>query len=44
MLAPGSAGLEQVEVIRSRLASFESSLRTLGALDRQPPWALRDAV
>ena len=27
--APGGAGLEQAQVVRSRLASFESSLRTL---------------
>jgi hypothetical protein len=29
--APGGAGYEQAEVVRSRLASFESSLRALGA-------------
>jgi hypothetical protein len=29
--APGGAGLGQAEVVRSRLASFESSLRALGA-------------
>src|SRR5271157_4639654 len=32
--APGGASLEQAEVVRSRLASFESSLRALGAPDR----------
>jgi hypothetical protein len=32
--APGGAGLEQAEVVRSRLASFESSLRALSALDQ----------
>ena len=30
--APGGASLEQADVVRSRLASFESSLRALGAL------------
>jgi hypothetical protein len=29
--APGGAGLGQADVVRSRLASFESSLRALGA-------------
>ena len=29
--APGGASLEQADVVRSRLASFESSLRALGA-------------
>jgi len=29
--APGGAGYEQAGVVRSRLASFESSLRALGA-------------
>ena len=32
--APGGASLEQAEVVRSRLASFESSLRALGTPDR----------
>ena len=32
--APGGASPEQAEVVRSRLASFESSLRALGAPDR----------
>jgi len=32
----GGAGLEQAEVVRSRLASFESSLRALGAPERYP--------
>ena len=32
--APGGASLEQADVVRSRLASFESSLRALGAPDR----------
>ena len=35
--APGGASLEQAEVVRSRLASFESSLRALRALDRELP-------
>jgi hypothetical protein len=30
---PGGACLEQAEVVRSRLSSFESSLRALRALD-----------
>jgi hypothetical protein len=29
--APGGAGYEQAGVVRSRLASFESSLRTRGS-------------
>jgi hypothetical protein len=33
--APGGAGYEQAEVVRSRLASFESSLRALGAVGRE---------
>jgi hypothetical protein len=33
--APGGAGYEQADVIRSRLASFESSLRALGASGRE---------
>jgi hypothetical protein len=33
--APGGSGLEQAEVVRSRLASFESSLRALGASGRE---------
>ena len=33
--APGGASLEQAEVVRSRLASFESSLRALGAVGRE---------
>jgi hypothetical protein len=32
--APGGASLEQAEVVRARLASFESSLRALRASDR----------
>jgi hypothetical protein len=32
--APGGASLEQAEVVRNRLASFESSLRALRASDR----------
>ena len=32
--APGGASMEQADVVRSRLASFESSLRVLGAPDR----------
>jgi hypothetical protein len=32
--APGGAGYEQAGVVRSRLASFESSLRALGASGR----------
>jgi hypothetical protein len=32
--APGGASPEQAEVVRGRLASFESSLRALGAPDR----------
>ena len=35
--APGGAGLEQANVVRSRLASFESSLRVLGTPDRELP-------
>jgi hypothetical protein len=35
--APGGAGHEQAEVVRSRLASFESSLRALGAPSRGLP-------
>lgn len=35
--APGGASLEQAEVARSRLFSFESSLRALGALSRELP-------
>ena len=31
---PSGAGLQQAEVVRSRLASFESSLRALGASER----------
>jgi hypothetical protein len=34
--APGGAGAQQAEVIRSRLLSFESSLRALRASDRPP--------
>jgi len=33
--APGGAGLEQAEVVCSRLASFESSLQALGASIRE---------
>ena len=33
--APGGAGYEQAGVVRSRLASFESSLRALGASGRE---------
>lgn len=33
--APGGAGYEQAEVVRTRLASFESSLRALGAVGRE---------
>jgi len=33
--APGGAGYEQAEVVRSRLASFEASLRALGAVGRE---------
>ena len=33
--APGGAGYEQAGVVRSRLASFESSLRALGAAGRE---------
>jgi hypothetical protein len=33
--APGGASLEQAEVVRSRLASFESSLRALEASGRE---------
>jgi hypothetical protein len=33
--APGGAGSQQAEVVQSRLASFESSLRALGAPDRK---------
>jgi len=33
--APGGAGYEQAELVRSRLASFESSLRGLGAVGRE---------
>jgi hypothetical protein len=33
--APGGASLEQADVVRSRLASFESSLRALGAVGRE---------
>jgi hypothetical protein len=33
--APGGAGYEQAEVVRSRLASFESSLLALGAPGRE---------
>jgi hypothetical protein len=36
--APGGAGLEQAEVVRSRLSSFESSLRALRAPGRELPW------
>jgi hypothetical protein len=32
---PGGAGYEQAGVVRSRLASFESSLRALGAAGRE---------
>jgi hypothetical protein len=32
--APGGASLEQANVVRSRLASFESALRALSAVDR----------
>jgi hypothetical protein len=32
---PGGAGYEQAEVVRSRLASFESSLHALGAAGRE---------
>ena len=32
--APGRADPQQAEVVRSRLASFESSLRALGTPDR----------
>jgi len=32
---PGGAGYEQADVVRSRLASFESSLRALGASGRE---------
>jgi hypothetical protein len=32
---PGGAGYEQADVVRSRLASFESSLRALGAAGRE---------
>jgi hypothetical protein len=35
--APGGASLEYAEVVRSRLASFESSLRALGASGRELP-------
>ena len=35
--APGGASLEQADVVRSRLASFESSLRVLGTPDRELP-------
>jgi len=35
--APGGAGLEQAEVVRSRLASFESSLRVLRVPGRESP-------
>jgi hypothetical protein len=35
--APGGASLEQAGVVRSRLASFESSLRVLGTPDRELP-------
>ncbi len=35
--APGGASLEQADVVRSRLASFESSLRALGASGRELP-------
>ena len=33
--ARGGAGYEQADVVRSRLASFESSLRALGAPGRE---------
>jgi hypothetical protein len=33
--APGGAGYEQAQLVRSRLASFESSLRGLGAVGRE---------
>jgi hypothetical protein len=33
--ASGGAGYEQADVVRSRLASFESSLRALGASGRE---------
>jgi len=33
--APGGAGYEQAGVVRSRLASFESSLRALGTSSRE---------
>jgi hypothetical protein len=35
---PGGAGLGQADVVRSRLASFESSLRALGAPAPSLPW------
>jgi hypothetical protein len=35
--APGGASLEQADVVRSRLSSFESSLRALGAPSRELP-------
>ena len=34
--APGGTGYEQAGVVRSRLASFESSLRALGASEQYP--------
>jgi uncharacterized protein (DUF934 family) len=33
--APGGAGYEQADVVRSRLVSFESSLRALGAVGHE---------
>lgn len=35
--APGGAGPQHAEIVRSRLLSFEASLRTLRGSD-QPPW------
>jgi hypothetical protein len=33
--APGGAGMQQADLVRSRLAAFESSLRALRAGDDQ---------